>query len=609
MFITPQDDNKAAQQAVAMQEIEVVSMDDGEENITLSTSTLRSTTPSTLIELSPPPLLPCLSSSPLSTSSAHQTPAMPPQSIKEQQQDESLDILLSMLSKEQTLSTIDYTTRINVKPTPISISASSSDNRSLSSNNLLDSPNTNNSNNTSSTEEEEPINNSDRTKMCDWYYEMSDFLKISRSTASRSLTLLDRFMSTDVSRLVSSSVSKGREEYNVAGVVVAATQNRDEYQLVALTALFLSIKLYERLNIQPEHVSYLSRGRYTSDEVIKMEIVMLQALEWKVCVADKIDYVESYLDVLLPSMKQRLSSCLLVEDQDDTSSSSTNTDNVLSSLKELATLQIQLSDFDPSYSTQRPSLVAFAAVINAFELKKDKLSNVDQSTFLTSVHVLMDKMYPLNDFLSKDRHTRERQELGSTVDRLRILVDPPSAVTAVGNMCGVMDTTTTPVELTPTSYQQQYQDDSDDCGSSSSCNDDNSTSLHDRQVSPLDMALESMENFDMAQLLCCGMPHRHHASASSYQAAAADAHAMYNNKNVMDMMDTDDEEEDDEDEDEDPAAVMSAASHQHLLESATSFGSIPTADRQQHSIKVTNSVSPTSIAILFGGGAASSNKK
>jgi len=602
MFITPQDDKAAAQQAVAMQEIEVVSMDDGEENITLSASTLRSTTPSTLIESSPPPLLPCLSSTPLSTSSTRHSPAMPTQSITQQlRQDESLDILLSMLSKEQTLPTIDYTTRINVESTPISISASSSDNRSLSSN-LLDSPNTNNSNSS----EEEPINNSDRTKMCDWYYEMSDFLKISRSTASRSLTLLDRFMSTDFGRL--SSVKEAGREYNVAGVVVAATQNRDEYQLVALTALFLSIKLYERLNIQPEHVSYLSRGRYTSDEVIQMEIVMLQALEWKVCVADKIDYVESYLDVMLPGMKRLSRSCLVEDDQQyDTSSSSTSTDNVLSSMKELATLQIQLSDFDPSFSTQRPSLVAFAAVINAFELKKDKLSQVDQSTFLTSVHVLMDKMYPLNDFLSKDRHTRERQELGSTVDRLRILVDPPS-VAAVGSMCGVMDTTT-PVELTPTSYQQRYQDASDDCGSSSrSCNgDDASTSLHDRQVSPLDMALESMENFDMAQLLCCGMPHRHHASASSYQAAAVDAHAMYNDKNVMDMMDTDDEEEDDDEED-DPAAVMSAASHQHLLESATSFGSIPNTDRQQHSIKVTNSVSPTSIAtILFGGG--SSNKK
>ena len=42
--------------------------------------------------------------------------------------------------------------------------------------------------------ESDMVNNHDRTKMCDWYYEMSDFLKIDRATASRSLTLLDRFM-------------------------------------------------------------------------------------------------------------------------------------------------------------------------------------------------------------------------------------------------------------------------------------------------------------------------------------------------------------------------------------------------------------------------------
>ena len=53
-------------------------------------------------------------------------------------------------------------------------------------------------------------------------------------------------------------------EYNIAGVIVAASQNRDEHQLVALTALLLAIELFERLNIQPKHESYHSRGQNTS---------------------------------------------------------------------------------------------------------------------------------------------------------------------------------------------------------------------------------------------------------------------------------------------------------------------------------------------------------
>ena len=77
-----------------------------------------------------------------------------------------------------------------------------------------------------------PINNSDRTKMCSWYYEMSNFLKISPGTASRAMNYLDRFMGCDSPH------------------AATAFRLRDEYQLVALTALFIAIKLYDRLNIK-----------------------------------------------------------------------------------------------------------------------------------------------------------------------------------------------------------------------------------------------------------------------------------------------------------------------------------------------------------------------
>ena len=440
MFITtPQDtivnDDFAMQE---MQEIEVVSMDDGEDNITLTSSAGSVTSSQPLAStITPPPLLPTLSSSSSSSStldgddedkqaSKSLLPTHRRSSSSSSSQDEAFDILLGMLSKEQTLPTIDHVARSKIRGTPISISgstnnnvgnnnsfSSSNNNRSSSSSppssssscpsaNLLD--NDNDENNGSS----DPVNVYDRTKMCDWYYEMSDFLKIERATASRSLTLLDRFMSTpvvdDKRRLSSSSSSSSSfsanktpveqgNYYTMAGVVIAATQNRDEYQLVALTALFLSIKLYERLNIQPEHVSYLSRGRYTSDEVMKMEIIILQALEWRVCVADKVDYVDAYLDVLLPAAKSRLRSSSSSSSQEDEDHHHDHT--VLSSFKDLANLQIQLSDFDTSFSTQRPSIVALAAVINSFEMKKDKLlSTEEQHTFLECIQRLMIKMLP-----------------------------------------------------------------------------------------------------------------------------------------------------------------------------------------------------------------------
>lgn len=601
----------------AMQEIEVVSMDDGEDNVTLSSVEQRPHPSAAIIESSPPPpptLFPSLSSSSSSSSSPQVSSSrlLPPMDDdgRLSSQDEALEVLHGMLSNERTLPKIDHAARLHIKGTPISISGiSNSSSGADPTSNLLDNDDEDNTssinNNNNNNDNDDPVNDHDRTKMCDWYYEMSDFLKIDRSTASRSLTLLDRFMTTPIHHHHHHHHLRPKQpsSYNVAGVIIAASQNRDEYQLVALTALFLSIKLYERLNIQPEHVSYLSRGRYTSDEVIQMEIIMLQALEWRVCVADKVDYVEAYLNVLLPdcgivsSNKRRRS-------RDDPTGTQDVVDqdknDALSTLQDLANLQIQLSDFDPSYSTQRPSLVAFASVINAFEMKKDKLFTIpEQHSFLRGIESLMNRMYPLNDHMTLITSRNSRHELGQTVDRLRILVDPPSVVQG-GYICGVGN-------VTPTTYQHQedqrwYQGNNKKPSTSSSVSyavsdlEDNknssSRSSSSQDVSPFDMALESMENFDMAQLLCCGSHGRNMLPCHPEQQQQQ---VMYT-KNVYNdhHMETDGISSNDE-------SARGANTHNHhpnFLESASSFTSI---DNGNKILQLSKSHSPTSIAFLFGG--------
>ncbi|KAL9187180.1 hypothetical protein ACHAXT_010900 [Thalassiosira profunda] len=423
MFVSRHDEA-----AVAMEEIEVISMDGGEDNVTT-------------LALPPPPSASVMASpsSPhwIEPSSSSDSSHSPPS-----REAQAMDTLLSMMANEEALPAIDPQTRSRVKATPITSTAAAE-------------------------EDDEPVNDHDRTKMCDWYYEMSDFLKIDRSTASRSLTLLDRFMATPVHRHAVSRLPSS-DPHTVPGVVVAASQDRDEYQLAALTALFLAVKLFERLNVQPDHVSYLSRGRYTSSEVVKMEVVMLAALEWKACTADKVDYIDAFLDVLLP---RSTSSC----------SSEDETDAVAKGLQDLANLQIQLSDFDSSFATKKRSTVAFAAVINAFEMKKDCMSEADQHLFLKGVQKLMHKMH------ASDGPSRQREELARTVEALRVLVDPPSA-------SGGSVHSTPSVNLTPTTYQRYHQQPSLEI------------STH-AQVSPLEVALESMENFDVTKLFCCGGDH------------------------------------------------------------------------------------------------------
>jgi len=452
-----------AHDAVAMQEIEVIGMDDGEDNITTTSLSMP------IVVWSPPMLelsatsvsssSTSSSSSASSSSSGHSVATGPRHQDRysniNHNKDDALNILLAMLSNESSFHTPAHRARLEAACRGF-LYASLDDTT-------------------------DHVNDHDRARMCDWYYEMADFLKIDRATASRSLALLDRFMATPIDSSVALSTRTipsfaSKENITVTEAVIAASKHRDVYQLVALTALFLSIKLFERLSIEPSHVSYLSRGRYTAQEVVKMESIMLQALEWKVCSAYKVDYVNAYLDVVLSKGDMN------------------TTHHLLSSFKDLANVQIQLSDYDSSYSFLKPSLVAFAAVNNAFEMQRDGMSTIDQHIVRESIQGLMNKMY---------HHNRmERDELARTMERLRASVDPNVVGRSVEYSCCSGTPSIEPTRTTSTSYDRHRF-------SPSLQRDDNSSASADTQqqyvaVSPLDVALESIENFDVTQLLCCG---------------------------------------------------------------------------------------------------------
>ena len=110
--------------------------------------------------------------------------------------------------------------------------------------------------------------------MCNWCYEMADFLGVGLATMSRTLSLLDRIRAADVANI------NGERGPRVAGAATATSRFRDEYQLAALTALFLAMQLFEKLQIRPNHLSYLSRSWYITAEMAEMEVPVLAALGW-----------------------------------------------------------------------------------------------------------------------------------------------------------------------------------------------------------------------------------------------------------------------------------------------------------------------------------------
>lgn len=108
-----------------------------------------------------------------------------------------------------------------------------------------------------------------------------DCTNLKRETVSIAMGYLDRFLC---------SSSRRAEQ---------ARHDRREYQLAAMTALYIAVKIYEPLEMDAVLVSRLSRGLHTAEEVTTLEHEMLVALGWKMCDPSS-HQICNYLLELLP---------------------------------------------------------------------------------------------------------------------------------------------------------------------------------------------------------------------------------------------------------------------------------------------------------------------
>jgi Cyclin, N-terminal domain len=95
------------------------------------------------------------------------------------------------------------------------------------------------------------INDIWREKICEWSYQVIDHFDFSREVVSVSIHYLDRFLST-------------------------RPCNKKEFQLAAMTTLFLAIKLYEPGKLSMHSMIELSRGYFHVEQMIAMEMAILR---------------------------------------------------------------------------------------------------------------------------------------------------------------------------------------------------------------------------------------------------------------------------------------------------------------------------------------------
>ena len=170
-----------------------------------------------------------------------------------------------------------------------------------------------------------PVDEDCRVKMCEWCYQVVDFCKFRRETVGIGMSYLDRYLCSE----------KGKK----------ALGDRKEYQLVAMTCLYIAIKLHEPLEMETSLLADLSRGCYTEMEFANMEKKILEAVEWRVNGPTALSFVQHFMRMLPDSLHSA----------------------VQLAIWDYARYQTEHAIADHAFVKLRPSVVGMAATLNAME--------------------------------------------------------------------------------------------------------------------------------------------------------------------------------------------------------------------------------------------------
>jgi hypothetical protein len=203
----------------------------------------------------------------------------------------------------------------------------------------------------------------DRTKIVDWCYSVIDQCEFERETVAIAIEMVDRFLSkaSEMSRRVLSS--------------------RFQFQLLAMTALYLSIKTYERNVLSIEFFTAISCDQYSVNEIESMELSLLEGLSWNITPPTCVQMAHHILSLVskLVTIRQTVWAAVLDE----------------------VAFQVETAVRDYYFATESPSTVAMAAIFNAIE----KIGVQDRQEILNAVlAVTNDELdSPENVIASKDR--------------------------------------------------------------------------------------------------------------------------------------------------------------------------------------------------------------
>lgn len=186
----------------------------------------------------------------------------------------------------------------------------------------------------SSPEAAAPVDESCRSKMIEWCYQIVDFCKFSRETGAIAINYLDRYTHSSLE----------------------TRDNRGLFQLACMTCLYTAIKIHEPQAMEPKAVSSLSRGIFSAQEVIDMERKILAALKWRVHPPTALAFLRHYLLVVPENIISSSERSVIIE---------------------LCKFQTELAVKDCLFLGSKPSTIALVALRNALEFTSPPCSSMN----------------------------------------------------------------------------------------------------------------------------------------------------------------------------------------------------------------------------------------
>ncbi|KAL7533147.1 hypothetical protein ACHAXR_005069 [Thalassiosira sp. AJA248-18] len=185
------------------------------------------------------------------------------------------------------------------------------------------------------------INELWREKICEWCYQVVDHFDFNREVVSVAMSYLDRYLAT-------------------------RPVNRRIFQLAAMTALYLAIKLFEPGKLRMSSLIDLSRGYFLAEHIVTMEDSMLQSLHWHVHPPTAFAFCRDLMRLISGDVSPR----------------------ARHDVNELSRFMTELSVCDYWFVTKKPSSVALASIINAIELQGPR--RIDPRFKVEFIHRVVD---------------------------------------------------------------------------------------------------------------------------------------------------------------------------------------------------------------------------